>query len=56
MIGNEGDGFLLAQKRLGPGRIHHAMRWLGQSQRAFDMSCERSLSRFTHGSLLVESR
>ena len=56
MIGNEGDGFLLAQKRLGPGRIHHAMRWLGQSQRAFDMLCERSLSRFTHGSLLAEKQ
>ena len=56
IIGNEGDGFLLAQKRLGPGRIHHAMRWLGQSQRAFDMLCERSLSRFTHGSLLAEKQ
>ena len=56
MIGNEGDGFLLAQKRLGPGRIHHAMRWLGQSQRAFDMLCERSLSRFVHGSLLAEKQ
>ena len=32
MIGNPGDGFALAQKRLGPGRIHHAMRWLGQAQ------------------------
>ena len=47
LIGNPGDGFLLAQKRLGPGRIHHAMRWLGQSQRAFDMLCERALSRYT---------
>jgi acyl-CoA dehydrogenase len=44
LIGNPGDGFALAQKRLGPGRIHHAMRWLGQSRRAFDMLCERSLS------------
>jgi acyl-CoA dehydrogenase len=56
LIGNEGDGFALAQKRLGPGRIHHAMRWLGQSKRAFDMLCERSLSRFTHGSLLAEKQ
>jgi acyl-CoA dehydrogenase len=56
IIGNPGDGFALAQKRLGPGRIHHAMRWLGQSRRAFDMLCERSLSRFTHGSLLAEKQ
>ena len=56
MIGNPGDGFLLAQKRLGPGRIHHAMRWLGQSQRAFDMLCERALTRYTHGSLLAEKQ
>jgi acyl-CoA dehydrogenase len=56
LIGNEGDGFALAQKRLGPGRIHHAMRWLGQSRRAFDMMAERSLSRFTHGSLLAEKQ
>ncbi|MGH9021001.1 MAG: acyl-CoA dehydrogenase family protein, partial [Acidimicrobiales bacterium] len=54
LIGPEGSGFLLAQARLGPGRIHHCMRWLGQSQRAFDMMCERALSRFTHGSLLAE--
>ena len=39
LIGQPGDGFALAQKRLGPGRIHHAMRWLGQSRRAFDMLC-----------------
>ena len=56
LIGNEGDGFLLAQQRLGPGRIHHAMRWLGQSQRAFDMLCERALSRYTHGSILAEKQ
>src|SRR5438270_1968789 len=56
IVGNEGDGFVLAQKRLGPGRIHHAMRWLGQSQRAFDMLCERSLSRYTHGSFLAEKQ
>ncbi|MEO5842074.1 MAG: acyl-CoA dehydrogenase family protein [Acidimicrobiales bacterium] len=56
LIGNAGDGFLLAQKRLGPGRIHHAMRWLGQSRRAFDMMCERMLSRSSHGSLLAEKQ
>jgi acyl-CoA dehydrogenase len=56
LIGHEGDGFTLAQKRLGPGRIHHAMRWLGQSKRAFDMLCERALSRYTHGSLLAEKQ
>lgn len=56
LIGPEGAGFQLAQARLGPGRIHHCMRWLGQSQRAFDMLCERALSRYTHGSLLAEKQ
>jgi acyl-CoA dehydrogenase len=59
IVGGEeglGQGFALAQKRLGPGRIHHAMRWLGQSQRAFDMLCERALTRYTHGSLLAEKQ
>src|ERR1043165_7725897 len=56
LVGNEGDGFVLAQKRLGPGRIHHAMRWLGQSKRAFDMLCERAVSRYTHGSVLAEKQ
>ena len=56
LVGNEGDGFLLAQKRLGPGRIHHCMRWLGQSRRAFDMLCERAVSRYTHGSYLAEKQ
>jgi acyl-CoA dehydrogenase len=56
IIGNEGDGFVLAQKRLGPGRIHHCMRWLGQSKRAFDMLCERALSRYAFGSTLAEKQ
>lgn len=56
LVGNEGDGFLLAQQRLGPGRIHHAMRWLGQAQRAFDMMCERVVSREVHGSLLSQKQ
>jgi len=56
LIGPEGAGFQLAQARLGPGRIHHCMRWLGQSKRAFDMLCERALSRYTHGSLLAEKQ
>ncbi|MDY7104745.1 MAG: acyl-CoA dehydrogenase family protein [Actinomycetota bacterium] len=51
-----GQGFVLAQKRLGPGRIHHAMRWLGQSRRAFDMLCERALSREAHGGKLAEKQ
>ncbi len=51
-----GQGFALAQKRLGPGRIHHAMRWLGQSQRAFDLLCERALTRYAHGSILAEKQ
>jgi acyl-CoA dehydrogenase len=49
LIGKPGEGFLLAQKRLNGGRIHHAMRWIGQSQRAFDMMCERAVSRTLHG-------
>ena len=59
IVGGEagiGQGFVLAQKRLGPGRIHHAMRWLGQSRRAFDMLCERAVTRYTHGSLLADKQ
>ena len=44
LLGARGAGFLIAQQRLGPGRIHHCMRWLGVSRRAFDMLCERALS------------
>jgi acyl-CoA dehydrogenase len=56
LVGNEGDGFRLAQMRLGPGRIHHCMRWLGQSRRAFDMLCERAVSRHLHGSVLADKQ
>ena len=56
LLGTRGAGFLLAQQRLGPGRIHHCMRWLGVSRRAFDMLCERSLSRVAHGGPLAEKQ
>jgi alkylation response protein AidB-like acyl-CoA dehydrogenase len=48
-LGAEGAGFVIAQKRLGPGRIHHVMRWLGQMQRAFELMCSYSLGRETFG-------
>ncbi|MEZ5378891.1 MAG: acyl-CoA dehydrogenase family protein [Acidimicrobiales bacterium] len=52
LLGGEGQGFVIAQTRLGGGRIHHAMRTIAQVKRAFDMMCERALSRETrHGSL-----
>lgn len=52
LLGKRGDGFRIAQERLGPGRIHHCMRWIGQAQRAFDMLCERATYRVSHGSTL----
>lgn len=49
LIGERGGGFILSQVRLGPGRIHHATRWLGEAERAFDMLCERTQSRTSFG-------
>lgn len=56
LLGERGQGFLIAQQRLGPGRIFHAMRWLGQAQRAFDLMCERANSRVAFGGPLADKQ
>src|SRR5215204_1644187 len=56
VLGEPGDGFRIAQKRLGPGRIHHVMRWLGQMQRAFELMCKRALEREAFGSPLADKQ
>ena len=56
LLGERGDGFRIAQKRLGPGRIHHVMRWLGQMQRAFELMCRYSLEREAFGGPLAEKQ
>ncbi len=55
-LGEPGDGFRIAQKRLGPGRIHHVMRWLGQMQRAFELLCSYALEREAFGGPLAEKQ
>jgi len=56
LVGGRGRGFEIAQVRLGPGRIHHCMRWLGQSRRAFDLLCERALQREAFGGPLADKQ
>jgi len=56
MIGGRGEGHKLGQARLGPARLAHCMRWLGQAEVALDMMVGRSLERFSHGSFLAEKQ
>lgn len=56
MLGGRGQGHLLGQARLGPARLAHCMRWIGQAEVALDMMVDRSLNRFSHGSLLAEKQ
>jgi acyl-CoA dehydrogenase len=54
LLGEEGEGFRLAQERLGPGRIHHAMRAIGMAERALEMMCRRTAGRSTFGRPIID--
>jgi acyl-CoA dehydrogenase len=56
MLGGRGQGHLLGQYRLGPARLAHCMRWLGQAETALEMMVDRSLNRYSHGSYLAEKQ
>jgi acyl-CoA dehydrogenase len=56
LLGPRGHGFIIAQQRLGPGRIFHVMRWLGQAQRAFDLMCRRANDRVVFGEPLAKKQ
>jgi len=56
MLGGRGDGHKLGQARLGPARLAHCMRWLGQAEVALEMLVDRALNRFAHGSLLADKQ
>ncbi|HEX2565085.1 MAG TPA: acyl-CoA dehydrogenase family protein [Acidimicrobiales bacterium] len=56
MLGGRGQGHMLGQYRLGPARLAHCMRWIAQAETALDMMVDRSLNRFSHGSLLAEKQ
>ncbi|MGD9793179.1 MAG: acyl-CoA dehydrogenase family protein [Acidimicrobiia bacterium] len=54
LIGDEGDGFLISQARLGPGRIHHCMRMIGAAERSLELMCRRTLGRVTFGQRIAD--
>ena len=56
LLGNEGTGFAIAQERLGPGRIHHCMRWIGICERAFDLMCDYAAHRQLAPGVLLGSK
>jgi len=56
LLGGRGQGHLLGQARLGPARLAHCMRWIGQAETALEMTIDRALKRYAHGSLLAEKQ